>query len=637
MKRFLVLFLFICYPMYSLYAQLEDYIVSIKVELKEDFKETCLQIADYYKSGGLNELSSLYYSIAEESQTNGFVYVDHEGENYIIACSSIFKQAKRVDIEIIKSDGEKKSYINCPILYINNDIDLTIIQFPEKERVYKEGLELDLGLPANDTEVYTAGYLVLEGDKQLQIAKGNITNINVHIPEITDPDKSLFLQHTAWMDNEKPDNKNAGCPLLIEDSESTLGYKVIGINTWLLQGTKSNSNNFYAIPSRLIAECLIDAKTLEQITGDEQALKEKLIHHCLILAAELNSEHPDLNYICNFVSFDFIASRGWQSYIYIINSDDEAENRKWHELFLSDSPFKTIQKAIFLIMQRSIIKNRDNTDIQYESINYADIEKVNRLNDIRTNFTAFGECIEIVWSFEYGNWLIKDMLLELDKTEPIVKDTDEEEEIPDSKESDTRRKEKSKPGIIISGGPGFCFLSGDSAEEIFGSVDSFRLGWTVGINLEIPLVYFFSIKTGVNLSVFGFSFDYPTKWPDKSVMLYYLQIPLQTKLFIPIKLDKAVISPFMNIGIAANFKIFAYEKSKSSPALEDNFFDAIHLFNLSFLASSGIEVGIGKSPHFYIGIEAFYDLHLLSDWENLNDYRLSHHALYIKSYIKYSF
>ena len=39
--------------MYSLYAEIEDYIVSIRVTLKDDFKKTCLKIADYYKNEGL--------------------------------------------------------------------------------------------------------------------------------------------------------------------------------------------------------------------------------------------------------------------------------------------------------------------------------------------------------------------------------------------------------------------------------------------------------------------------------------------------------------------------------------------------------------------------------------------------------
>jgi serine protease Do len=418
------------------FAHLKDYIVIVKAELHEKTRDTFLDIAEYFEEEGDEELADIFRSFAEGWHGSGFIVVDEEGNNYVITNRHVVIQSEKVDIEIETPEGKKRVFLDCPILYVDRKLDLAVIQFPDNEKVRDLGLELDFSPMPDGTEVWSAGFPGLLGRPGWQFAKGNITNERAYVPEMADPDITYIIQHSASIDPG-----NSGGPLLIADPESPTGYKVIGINTW---GVFSRQNTFFSLPSSTIQDVLDRAKETELLVEDEQMLKEDLIKNCQILAAELGSEHPDWEKLGHYVSYSFVSESGFESFIKVLEMSSPEEREKWNESFFLYSPVETMRMAIYYLIWMRIQGSDSISNVIYESINFSDLEEVKNLEDIRTNFTVGDETVEIVWSFEYGHWLISHMVLDVEGPE-----IDEEVAEGQEEEKPLTIYEKRKRGMIF--------------------------------------------------------------------------------------------------------------------------------------------------------------------------------------------
>jgi len=125
---------------------------------------------------GEERLALIFRSFAQGGHGSGFIITDRNGENYIITNSHVVAHVEKVNVEILKYDGTSQLYVNCPILYIDDEIDLAVLQFPNKEKIFSQGIKIDSKLKKDGTEVWSAGYPGLLGRPSWQFAKGNITN-----------------------------------------------------------------------------------------------------------------------------------------------------------------------------------------------------------------------------------------------------------------------------------------------------------------------------------------------------------------------------------------------------------------------------------------------------------------------------
>jgi serine protease Do len=490
LRRLFVLHVIFILLSTGLSAEVKDYVVIIRQKLHEKTIDTFLSVADYYEEKGEPELAGIFRAIAEGGHGSGFVFVDEDGENYIITNRHVVNFAENIDIEVETKEGKIKTYTDCPILYIDRNLDLAVVQFPEGEKVYSEGLELDTDFKEDGLIVWSAGFPTLLGKPGWQFAQGNITNSKAFIQEMVDSDITYLIQHSATIDPG-----NSGGPLLVKSDDSVIGYKVIGVNTWSIMGRQ---NTFFSIPSKCVQELLVQVKQLKEKLGDEERMKEDLIRNCQILAAELGSEHPDWEKIKNYISYAFVSNKGWASFIKILNMVDREEGEKWNESFFTYSPFETMRMAIYYLMWLRIKQDKGSVNVKYESINFADLDKIDTLYDIRTNFLVDDEQVEIVWSFEYGHWHVSDMMLEAGE-----KDLETEESVLITVEEERPKKERNGlriAGIVL----GTIGLSGTFFSIIF-NMDSVSTNLTDNYNSYSSLKYstFGSLIGGVILTVSG--------------------------------------------------------------------------------------------------------------------------------------
>ena len=178
-----------------------------------------------------------------------------------------------------------KSYDNCPILYIDNDVDLAVAQFPEAKKVYDRGFWLNMEIQEDGQEVWSAGFPGLLGQAGWQFSRGDITNSRARVPQLIDPKISHVIQHSASIDPG-----NSGGPLLLKNPRSPLGYDVVGVNTWSI---RNRQNTFFSISSKAVRMILDKAKAARDTKADQEKLKPRLVKNCKILAAELGSESRD--------------------------------------------------------------------------------------------------------------------------------------------------------------------------------------------------------------------------------------------------------------------------------------------------------------------------------------------------------
>jgi hypothetical protein len=393
----------------NLYGDLKDYTVIVKSTIHQKTQERFLDIAGYFDKKNESSLGDIFRSFAKGFHGSGFIILDKNGNNFIITNAHVVAPAESVEIELENPDGTRKTF-GGNVIYINDELDLAILEFADKEKVSKKGLAIarDAVLEDGD-EVWSAGFPGLIGKPAWQLARGNITNKKAFVDEIMDSKKSYIIQHSASIDPG-----NSGGPLLIKDTTSVSGYRVVGINTW---SVGSRQNTFFALPASHVSKILFQGKETERLNSDPTARKELLVKSCTNLASEIGSAKPKVQSIARFISYEFVARKGWDSFISVIKASSREEETEWERSFFMYSPVETMRAAIYSQIYSNLHKD-DSSRIEFDSINSTDDESFGYLTNIRTTFTVSNAKKEIVWKFEKGRWCIIDMNLETVQSAP---------------------------------------------------------------------------------------------------------------------------------------------------------------------------------------------------------------------------
>lgn len=440
-KIILIILLLICINIS--YGNIRDYITIVKPVLYKEMSDNFLSISKYFEDEEEFGLADIFRSFANGGHGSGFIITDSNGENFIITNRHVVIYAEQVNIEIQKLDGSKIEFFNCPVIYIDDELDLAVLQFPDREKVFNRALEIETEIITDGEEVWSAGFPGLLGRPSWQLAKGNITNQQAWIEEMINTDVSYIIQHSASIDPG-----NSGGPLLIKNNTSESEYSVVGINTWL---ANNRNNTFFSIPSKNIETVLERAKYAEELKNNEDELRKELINSCNILSAELSSETPDLQKVDKIISYSFVAEEGLESYTSIVNSSDDDEADTWRFNFFNYSPLETMRKAVFVVFWNNI-RTDSNNSVKFLNINYSDEDKFVNSNRIRTVFNINNNEKEIVWAYEVGHWRIVDMSLEQPKKDseqiaPLVNNSSQEE----IRDSIRRKRVIRNASFVLSG------------------------------------------------------------------------------------------------------------------------------------------------------------------------------------------
>jgi serine protease Do len=394
--RIAAAFAFFLFGSSVLSAELKDYVLLVKPMFHQKTRALFLDLAKYFADKGSPELQQYFTSMAgEHAFGTGWVVVDADGQNYIITNRHVVIGAEKVNVYLENAEGAQKAFLDCPILYVDAQMDLAVAQFPGGQKLFKNGFKLDTKLEEDLTEVVAAGFPGFGGEPLWQISKGNITNSQAHI----DPAYAYLIQHSAPIDPG-----NSGGPLLVKDPTTPLGYAVAGVNT--LKALKRESTNF-AIPARHVAEVLEKAKKARKTVASPAALRSELAKACTVLAGELASDTTVDQNVNRYISYAIVGEKGWQAYQAVLGA---AEDQKKFVDWFFDDPVEAMRTSIYWFF-RAEASNKKGA-VQFTGINPADADAIGRKDQIRTTFTIGDAQKEIAWTWEYGIWRISDMSLD---------------------------------------------------------------------------------------------------------------------------------------------------------------------------------------------------------------------------------
>ncbi len=298
---------------FNCFSQIKNYVGIVREEIQPERKESLENLSKLLSIKGYWRYSEVVDAYLNGAFGSGFVYVDKNGDNYIITNKHVVSQAQSASIEFENTNGTTSKYENLSVFFVDNDIDLAILRFDSNARPFKNGLQPFTGSLTDGQDVVSAGYPGLGSSPVWQFGKGSVTNANARIKELMDPNISTIIQHSAQIDAG-----NSGGPLLIPSSRSSLGYLVVGINTW--KAVYRDATNF-AIPVQLAIKLIEESKKQQDVEAYKLNCKDEFKQ------AVQNSEN-DWTSIIKFVSCEYALKNGEGSFDDIMrHGDTKTRNR----------------------------------------------------------------------------------------------------------------------------------------------------------------------------------------------------------------------------------------------------------------------------------------------------------------------
>ena len=287
----------LCLASFPLSAQIKDYVGIVRNKYSDETKEYLSTFSQNLKEEGFTDYGKVIDGfLKEEGFGSGFVYVDENGTNYIITNRHVTFHAETSSIEFEDSEtGENKKYEGLIPFAYDEELDISILKFPEGEKPFKKGLTFAAKRPSDGTEVWSAGFPALGSKPMWQLGNGTITNSRAKIEELVDPSVCTLIQHSAEIDSG-----NSGGPLIIKSGNS-IGYEVVGVNTWKAvyrQNTNFSlpAENVFAFIKKSISN---NGKNTD---GSAKAAKE--------FQEILSNKDSSWTEIAKFISLDLIKKEG---------------------------------------------------------------------------------------------------------------------------------------------------------------------------------------------------------------------------------------------------------------------------------------------------------------------------------------
>jgi hypothetical protein len=390
-------------------------------------KNMFMKLADQFKDN--QDLVDFFTGWATGNRYGtGWVFVDNDGSNYILTNRHVAEQAERIDFTLEDENGSTRGFKNCPILYIDKDIDLAVAQFPKQENVFQRSFALNMDKQPDGKQVFSAGYpgLLREGSSW-QLAPGAITNFQARIPEFIDPEISTTIQHSAPIDHG-----SSGGPLLLPNDKSPLGFDVVGVNTAI-----ARENTFLAIPSKAIRMVLDNAKRAKTIRASQRELTSQLEKDCNILADELATETPSAKRLMSYISYAFVGTEdlGWSCFTLYLSSFSNKQDRDALLKEFENDPIGVMREAVFyafimeMQLRAKVAGVADLSSFSFQRINSADVQNIKsdasgQVPATKTWFNLGGTTrVELSWVFEYGDWRLGYMKFQYLNFQPTPRKT----------------------------------------------------------------------------------------------------------------------------------------------------------------------------------------------------------------------
>lgn len=347
-----------------LFAQIRNYVGVVRQQYYPSHKEYLEELRDSLKDRGYKTYASYIDDYLKGGFGSGFIYVASDGTNYVITNRHVVSQAASASIEFENPEtGVITKYENLSVLYTDDDIDISILQFEGNAKPFKKGLALSSAKLKDGDEVYSAGFPGLGGEPVWQFGKGNITNAYARIKDLIDPSISTIIQHSAQVDAG-----NSGGPLMIASKTGTAGYELVGINTWKAAGRDSTN---FALPAKLVEKLIEDSK----VTVSDSDAKAKRLQK---LKEVLTDSSMDYTSVVKFISYEYASKNGQDELENILSyGSSSVVNRIAGEF--AYNPLEGLRYAVAYRFYEDFSKE-NATDENLESLNWVKEHGIFRLD-----------------------------------------------------------------------------------------------------------------------------------------------------------------------------------------------------------------------------------------------------------------
>jgi len=174
---------------------------------------------------------------------SGFIYLDSNGNNYIITNYHVIVGAYRLSVTFENEKKEKYVIRNLSVFSVNEQEDLAILAFPDGQKPFTKGIPISTTQLRDGSPVFAAGYPGgISNTPTWNLTDGRVSNNDV-TPR---GEAYSYIQHSASINPG-----NSGGPLLVEDTRSPVGFNVVGINTLIIRNI--GGGNFSIPAGRLNA------------------------------------------------------------------------------------------------------------------------------------------------------------------------------------------------------------------------------------------------------------------------------------------------------------------------------------------------------------------------------------------------
>ncbi len=166
---------------------------------------------------------------------SGYVVNTVDGVNMIISNHHVVSNSRRFRVIFYPNEGPEKVFNSVRIAGRLPEYDIAILAFAGDEKVFSQGLKLDLSPPDDGEQVCAAGY---PGGSWLY-SEGMVSNRRALVRLSSSSGISQpFIQHSALIHEG-----SSGGPLLVKNPNAPYGYSVVGINT-----LRNDHGMYFSIP-----------------------------------------------------------------------------------------------------------------------------------------------------------------------------------------------------------------------------------------------------------------------------------------------------------------------------------------------------------------------------------------------------
>ena len=295
----------------TIFADIRDAVCVVRPNYEEKILQFMDDAADEISKAGYSDIAELFEKAKDGVFGSGFFIRGQNKKIYVLTNYHVAAYASSLSLEIENIDGAKIKIENCPVVAIDEELDLAIAEVEDKR--VKSFLDFADKLPSDGADVWSAGYPGLGGKPLWQLGKGTVTNSKARLSNIVDPKKSFFIQHSAPIDSG-----NSGGPLLIKSPNSPEGYEVIGINS--AKAVFRQSTNF-AIPATSIKN-FINGRVFGGSEKSENNLKlalDEFAEACKNFKIDKDEQKNEeilkrLRKIAIYISEDYAINEGLDAY-----------------------------------------------------------------------------------------------------------------------------------------------------------------------------------------------------------------------------------------------------------------------------------------------------------------------------------